>query len=320
MSVRSGSGVSGGLWVIGAVRSTNRMERHYKSNSAAQPPSASRRFLPPPRTPPRPRRPRPPAARTGSGPRPRCSRRAGAGAGATRLAATVRARAAACSRRFTRSTVSRPTPLASALARVASSAASSLSTAVTGPKPSIARGDRQHPRAAAEVRERAARLELEHELQRELRGRVGSGAEGLPGIDDEVEGVRARLCPRGPHPDPVAHQHRLVELLPPLRPVLGHLLPAHPRPARRPPRPRPPGTPAARPVRRRARTRRSPRRRPARPRSGRAPAARRAPARRTRAGARNASRISGTRGAACRRSTRRPARAGCPRRGSRAAP
>ena len=50
------------------------------------------------------------------------------------------------------------TPFARAFARVASTAASSMSTPTTGPKPSSAAGDREHARAAADVEQRA-RLE-----------------------------------------------------------------------------------------------------------------------------------------------------------------
>src|SRR4051794_14463429 len=52
-------------------------------------------------------------------------------------------------------------------------------------------------------------------------------AEGLAGVDDEVERPLSRLRPRRSDPNPLPHQHRLVELLPPLRPVVGHGLAPH---------------------------------------------------------------------------------------------
>ncbi len=49
-----------------------------------------------------------------------------------------------------------------------------------------------------------------------------SGAEGLGGVDDDVEQAGARRRPRRAH-EQVADPHRLVEGLPALVPVVGHL-------------------------------------------------------------------------------------------------
>ena len=201
---------------------------------------------------------------------------------------------------------------------------SSLSTRCHRREAEPRRRDRQHPRAAAEVGERAARLEPEHQLERQPRGRVRAGAEGLAGVDHEVERAARAAPPTAGAPRAPARRasptstgswncrqrsaqssatgspRTLTRTPPDLRLALGKRRQL----ARR----------AVEGVLDEAR-----RRRPARPRPAPAPAARRAPARPPPAGARNASRISGTRGAACRRSTRRPARAGCPRRATRAA-
>jgi hypothetical protein len=86
----------------------------------------------------------------------------------------------------------------------------------------LRRGDRQHARAAAEVHQRAAQLELEQQLQAQARRRVRAGAEGLRGVDDDVE--RAFLGRRPRRADAqAAHAHRLVERLPALVPVVRQL-------------------------------------------------------------------------------------------------
>ena len=140
---------------------------------------------------------------------------------------------------------------------------------------------------------------LQQELQAEAGGRVGAGAEGLAGVDDDVDRALARLLPGGAQPEPSADQERLVEVLPAVGPVVGDLGRNSPRPGRRRPQPRSPPARAARPRRRRSRTRRSPARAPPRPRSGPARSARREPSRPARG-------CSGPRGG----STERPAHAG----------
>ena len=88
-------------------------------------------------------------------------------------------------------------------------------------------GDREHAGAGAEVGERAAglarRLQLEQELEAEAGGRVGAGAEGAAGVDDDVDRALARLLPGGAQPEPLADQQRLVEVLPAVGPVVGDL-------------------------------------------------------------------------------------------------
>ena len=143
-----------------------------------------------------------------------------------------------------------------------------------------------------------------------------------PGSMHQVDdaGLAGRRRPRRAHPQPPAHQHRRVEPLPALGPVVGHLACRSPSRARRPPRPRPRPARAARPARRRRRT--PPRHRqstcstPAGASSSSA-ASTSSPAA---AGARTASRISAAPGARARTATRPRPGAGCPRSGCRAAP
>lgn len=91
----------------------------------------------------------------------------------------------------------------------------------------LRRCDREHARPAAEIEHRTLGLELEQELQAELRGLMGPGTEGHPGIDHEIGHARLRLEPRRPHVQLAADRDRLVEVAPPLVPVVGDLLGEH---------------------------------------------------------------------------------------------
>ena len=51
-----------------------------------------------------------------------------------------------------------------------------------------------------------------------------AGAEGLARVDDQVDCPVLRLRPGGPHKDAIADEHRLVEVLPAVGPVVGDLL------------------------------------------------------------------------------------------------
>ena len=90
------------------------------------------------RTPRRTRRPRPPAGRTGSPRAGGSPARAPCSSGPHQVRGDRVGGRRRSSRRLTRSTASSSTPLAAAFARVASRAASSLSTATSGAKPSFA--------------------------------------------------------------------------------------------------------------------------------------------------------------------------------------
>ena len=83
--------------------------------------------------------------------------------------------------------------------------------------------DREHPRPAAEVEEPAARRQLEHQLEAQARGRMRAGPECLPRIDHDLNWSPDRRLPRRPHRQPAIEHERLVELAPPLRPVVGDL-------------------------------------------------------------------------------------------------
>src|SRR5215207_2626533 len=58
---------------------------------------------------------------------------------------------------------------------------------------------RMRPEAISRSGERALRLQLEQQLQRQPRRHVRAGAERLAGIDHDVEAVAERLLPRRPH-------------------------------------------------------------------------------------------------------------------------
>ena len=172
------------------------------------------------------------------------------------------------------------------------------------------------PRSVSQPRPRR-RLQLAEELEAEAGGRVGAGAEGLAGVDDDVDRALARRLPGGAQPEPAGDQQRLVEVPPAVGPVVGDLGRADldpPSADRRVERRR---APAAPPRRRRSRTRRSRARAPPRPRSAPAPSARRGRARPARARQRTASRINRRPGARGRRGPRRAAARGSPPRASR---
>ena len=156
---------------------------------------------------------------------------------------------------------------------------------VVAPDRAPARAWRRRSRARPSrcpVGQRAARLarglQLEQQLEAEPRRRVGAGAEGLAGIDDDVDRALARRLPGGAQPEPAADQQRLVEVAPAVGPVVGDLGGADLDPAARRPRRRARPAPAAPPRRRRSRTRRSRGRAPPRPRSAPARSARPGPA------------------------------------------
>ena len=94
----------------------------------------------------------------------------------------------------------------------------SWSSADHGREAELRGGDREHARAGAEVEQRAARLagarELDEQLEAQLGGRVGAGAEGLRGLDHDVDetGRGGRIVPRRAH----------VAAFPPPRPVGGN--------------------------------------------------------------------------------------------------
>src|SRR6478609_3332223 len=52
---------------------------------------------------------------------------------------------------------------------------------------------------------------------------MSSGAEGAAGVDHHVDRALARLLPGGTEPEAIADQERFVEVLPAVRPVVGHL-------------------------------------------------------------------------------------------------
>ena len=103
------------------------------------------------------------------------------------------------------------------VALVASTACGSKSTASTGAKPSLAAGDREHARPAADV-EQAARLLPQQQLQAEPRRRVRAGAERAPGVDHDRGRVGVGLLPRRADPER-ADANRAVELPPALLPA-----------------------------------------------------------------------------------------------------
>src|SRR6478735_1423238 len=69
----------------------------------------------------------------------------------------------------------------------------------------------------------AGRLQLAKELEAETGGGVGAGAEGLAGVDDDVERALAGRLPGGTQPEAVGDQERLVEVAPAIGPVVGNL-------------------------------------------------------------------------------------------------
>src|SRR3954470_12484592 len=116
------------------------------------------------------------------------------------------------------------TSFASAFARVASTAASSESRAMTGAKPSFAAAIERTPGATAEV-DHAAALELHQELDALLSRRVGAGAERTPGFDHDRHGIGRRVDPRRADPQR-PDLNRPVERLPAFAPVGCDVIPA----------------------------------------------------------------------------------------------
>jgi hypothetical protein len=90
----------------------------------------------------------------------------------------------------------------------------------------LGRRYREDARAGAEVGQRAGGLagggQLEQVLEAEAGGRVGAGAEGSAGVDDDIDRALAGRLPGGAEPEAVADEQRLVEVLPAVGPVVGH--------------------------------------------------------------------------------------------------
>ena len=229
--------------------------------------------------------------------------------GAVMLATTVGARSGRRSRRLRAFETRAATPLAAALAAAASIAGWLVVVADDRVPAELGCGDREDAGAGAEVGERAAGLprllQLQQELEAEPGGRVGAGAEGLAGVDDDVDRALARLLPGGAQPEAVADQERFVEVLPAVGPVVGNLGRDRPRPGRRRPPPRSRPARAARPRRRRSRTRRSSGPRSSSTPFGASTVSSARTARPARATQRTARRINRRRGARGRRSCRR---------------
>ena len=162
---------------------------------------------------------------------------------AVRFAATTSATGAGSLRRSAwRSSSS--TQFARALRAVSSIAARSASTPSTGSKPELRRRDRQHARAAAEV----GRTTGEPRSTSRAAGSPPAAAPGTSGWSDACRCRTprpgsittsstpprcGRLLPRRAHVQPPGDQHREVEALPALVPVVGDLLGDAPRRARR---------------------------------------------------------------------------------------
>ena len=210
--------------------------------------------------------------------------------GRTRLAHTVGAHGPGARRRSQRTASTSGAPLAAAARAVAATASGSTSQADNGSVAQARGRDGQHAGAAAPVGERAARLEVQQELEAQPRRVVRARAEGRAGLDHEVDAAPRRARSHGGRtrtaPAAAARVDGTVERLPALRPVLvgqlgrGH---GHERVARRGPQLA--ARRAARPARRRARTRRRRRRArapPGRPGPGRAAPPARPPRRRGR--------------------------------------
>ena len=89
-------------------------------------------------------------------------------------------------------------------------------------------GDREHARAGAQVgqRARALRRASASSTSSSRHMRVVGWApvpNAWPGSTTTSTAPAARLLPGGPHPEPTADQDRLVEVLPAVGPVVGHL-------------------------------------------------------------------------------------------------
>ena len=85
------------------------------------------------------------------------------------------------------------------------------------------RNERQHPGAAAEIEERTARGQREHQLEAHPGRGVCAGAERPSGIYDHIERGFGRRLPRRPDGQPAVDHQRPVELAPAVGPVVGHL-------------------------------------------------------------------------------------------------
>ena len=113
------------------------------------------------------------------------------------------------------------------LPRAASREAGSWSKARTGPQPSFAAAIASTPDPVPRSVERPAGGALVGEpgqhLDAEPRRRVGAGAEGAAGLDHDVDRPLAGRRPGRAHPHPAGDQQRLVEVLPAVGPVVGHL-------------------------------------------------------------------------------------------------
>ena len=105
---------------------------------------------------------------------------------------------------------------------VASTAAGSSSTAITGPKPSFAAAIESTPEPQP-TSSRLARLELQQQLEAEARRRVRAGAERAARVDDDRDRAGRRLLPRRPDPER-ADPDRPVELAPAILPARLDLL------------------------------------------------------------------------------------------------
>ena len=155
------------------------------------------------RTPRRPRRPPRAAAR----PAIRCAGRAGASCARARAAAGAagwrarrrprrRARprpshGSVCARRSKRRTSSVDAVDGGVLRARPRRSRARCRAPSTGAKPSLRGGDREHPRAGADVEQRrrparSLRGQLEQQLQAQARGGVRAGAERLPGVDHDL--------------------------------------------------------------------------------------------------------------------------------------
>ena len=194
------------------------VERDHGSESAwrAQPrPRGARPRAACPRTRRRPRRPRRP-------PRPEMIRRSGdrssraatsSSSGRTRLASTVGAHGPAPAHVAARDLERRPR--SRARRRASPSTDAGLDVAGEHRRPAELRGGNgQHAAAAAPVGQRARRLELREQLQRQARGGVRAGPERLPRLDDHVQRARRAAAPTAAARAARPHVDRRVERAP----------------------------------------------------------------------------------------------------------
>ena len=104
-----------------------------------------------------------------------------------------------------------PRRLRRSLARVASTASGSLSTAHTGSNPSRRAAIASTPDPQPASSRDACGGELGQQLQAGAGGGVLGGAEGHSGVDHDVGERRPGGVPRGPHAQPAGDLHRAVE-------------------------------------------------------------------------------------------------------------